>query len=53
MKNKFLSMKRVVALLLIAALLPLSSSCSIQLYERLLIHAIGVDRLEDGYRVTV
>lgn len=53
MKSKFSSMKRVVALLLIAALLPLSSGCSIQLYERLLIHAIGVDRLEDGYRVTV
>ena len=45
--------KRAAAFVVLVAILPMFTGCSIQLYDRLLIHAIGVDRTETGYRTTV
>ena len=46
-------MKKKLSACLLAILLLLSAGCTTELYDRMLIHAIGVDLLEDGVQVTV
>lgn len=46
-------MKKKLSACLLVLLLLLNSGCTTELYDRMLIHAIGVDLLEDGVKVTV
>jgi len=45
--------KKKLSACLLVLLLLLNSGCTTELYDRMLIHAIGVDLLEDGVKVTV